>query len=73
MAVLQTTQTASSFVTAATGTLTYSPNGTVLDGKDFTDFLTAGQKNSAVTGELLQPLPICLAQLFASAAMCLPR
>ncbi len=50
--LLQTTQSAVSLVAAASGTLTYNPNGTVLDGKDFSDFLTAGHKNSAVTGML---------------------
>ncbi|BDA44754.1 hypothetical protein COCOBI_06-2320 [Coccomyxa sp. Obi] len=49
-AVLQTTQSATYFVSTASGMLSYSPNGTVLDGNDFSNFLMAAHKNSAVTG-----------------------
>ncbi len=50
-AVLQTTQSATYFVATATGMLFYNPNGTVLDGNDFSNFLVAAHKNSAVTGQ----------------------
>lgn len=60
VAVLQTTQTAVSLVASASGVLLYSPNSTVLDGVDFSNFLIAAHKNSAVTGKLsLHPMGLC--------------
>ncbi len=60
-AILQTTQTAEYFVSTASGKLSYNPNGTVLDGNDFSNFLVAAHKNSAVTGQLFK-VPIHAAQ-----------